>query len=547
MSFVGALFIVAVEGTIAMDSGAGHLNDGLIAAWKLEGNASDNSGHGLDAMNHGVVFRSDGFCSFPGKGQWLEVADAPFLQLGTSDFSVAVWVNLDSASDDVLGDILSKYDPDTRRGFHLSVLNAPGLVSSHSNYRNVHFGLDGGSETPNWVDCGRPGNNQFVCGMAVYDGTLYVGTYECDGAGRVYKYSGGTEWIDCGAPDPANTVATLAVYRGTLYAGAMRYKAGGSALPDSQNQNPGGKVYRYEGGTEWTDSGALPDCDAAWAMTVCDGSLYAIPIYQQGMWKYEGGTKWTFCGTPGVRMFALGVFDGRLYGAGNEGNKTGGVYLYEGGTQWSKAGGQEGVDQVYSFSTFEGRLYAGTWPDAIVFRFEPPAAWANAGRLGQELEVMGMTVYNGKLYGGTLPLAEVYRYDGENRWTSTGRLDMTPDVKYRRAWSMAIFQGRLFCGTLPSGHVYSLNAGQNVTYDRVLGQGWHHLTAVRAGRTLSLYVDGKLEASAETESPVDISNLQPLKIGSGSNDYFNGLLRDVRLYGRALNPEEAAALASERP
>ena len=73
---------------------------------------------------------------------------------------------------------------------------------------------------------------------------------------------------------------------------------------------------------------------------------------------------------------------------------------------------------------------------------------------------MGMMVYNGKLYAGTLPTGSVYRYDGEGEWVSTGQLDTTPDVKYRRAWTMAVYQGRLFCGTLPSGNVLSLEAGR---------------------------------------------------------------------------------------
>ena len=71
--------------------------------------------------------------------------------------------------------------------------------------------------------------------------------------------------------------------------------------------------------------------------------------------------------------------------------------------------------------------------------------------MGDELETMGMMVYNGKLYAGTLPLAEMYRYDGDKTWTRLQQLDLTPDVRYRRAWSMAVHGGRLYCGTLPWG------------------------------------------------------------------------------------------------
>ena len=233
---------------------------------------------------------------------------------------------------------------------------------------------------------------------------------------------------------------------------------------------------------------------------------------------------------------SLGVFDGHLYGAGNEGNKRGGIYRYDGGTTWTRTGDQAGVDQVYSFAVYGGNLHAGTWPDARVFRYDGGEVWTDCGRMGEELEVMGMAVYNGKMYGGTLPLAEVYRYDGGTTWTCTGQLDTTPDVRYRRAWSMAVFQGKLFCGTLPSGHVYSLEAGRSVTYDCELQPGWRHLAAIREGDRLKLYVDGKpvASSSAFSRDDYDISNDRPLRIGAGAHDSFNGRIRDLRIYNRAL-------------
>ena len=158
---------------------------------------------------------------------------------------------------------------------------------------------------------------------------------------------------------------------------------------------------------------------------------------------------------------------------------------------------------------------------------------------------MGVAVYNGKMYAGTLPLGAVFRYDGGKQWTLTGRLDTTPDVVYRRVWSMAIFQGRLFAGTLPSGHVFSFQAGQCVTHDRELAPGWRHVAAVKAGGSLKLYVDAKCVAASAPFSAAeyDLSNPTPLRIGFGQHDYFNGKMRDVRLYDRALPEEDIRALA----
>ena len=155
---------------------------------------------------------------------------------------------------------------------------------------------------------------------------------------------------------------------------------------------------------------------------------------------------------------------------------------------------------------------------------------------------MGMMVYNGKLYAGTLPTGSVYRYDGEGEWVSTGQLDTTPDVKYRRAWTMAVYQGRLFCGTLPSGNVLSLEAGRNVTHDHALPGGWHHLAAVRAGGALRLYVDGAAVARSApfNAADYDLSTEEPLHIGFGEIGHFSGSLGDVRLYNRALDDNEVA-------
>ena len=121
---------------------------------------------------------------------------------------------------------------------------------------------------------------------------------------------------------------------------------------------------------------------------------------------------------------------------------------------------------------------------------------------------MPLLVYNGKMYGGTLPLAEVYRFDGGQTWTRIEQLDRTPDVRYRRAWSMAVYKGRLFVGTLPSGRVLSIEAGKNATYDRELSAGWHHIAAVRDSDRLRLYVDGEqvAESAAFDSAQYDLTN-----------------------------------------
>lgn len=525
--------LLITAGTLASTSG-----NGLVGHWKLQGDTQDSSGLGNHGRNLGAELTSEG-AKFNGRSGYVEIPDHPSLHPGAGDFTLTARIYTDRDPGDAIGDIASKYDPATRRGFTFGV-KTNAVTFSQSNHRQLQFGIDNG-RVGEWTDCGRPGNCVYALGLTAFDGNLYVGTCETgiNEAGHVYRYAGGREWTDCGAPDKANAVSSMAIFEGKLYVGSTRYNLGGSALPASPNENPGGRIYRYDGGRGWISCGRMGESISVSGMAVYRGRLYASSLYQPaGTFCYEGGQKWTPCGTPGGRRVeALAVYNGALYGTGYD---AGEVYRYEGGTRWSTIGRLPETTQTYGFAIYEGRFYVSTWPNARVYRYDGDDNWADCGRLGEEKEVMGMAVYNGKLYAGTLPLAEVYRYETGKTWTRTGQLDRTPDVRYRRAWSMAVYRGKLFCGTLPSGHVYSLEAGRSATDDHELRAGWRRVAAVRSGGSLKLYVDGRVVATSDPFDPsaFDISNNNPLKIGFGDHDFFNGTIRDVRLYSRALGDAE---------
>jgi hypothetical protein len=384
--------------------------------------------------------------------------------------------------------------------------------------------------------------------MAVHEGALYAGTCEPGEkeSGRVYRYAGQQQWIDCGAPDRSNSVTSLAVYNGQLYAGTGKYRLAGSALPESQNAQLGGRVFRYAGAERWIDCGQLPQVEAVGGLTIFRGQLYASSLYRPaGFFRYEGETRWVDAGTPGgKRVNALAVYNGHLYASSYDG---GDVYRCD-GTSWTHCGRLGENTQTYSFAVYRGRLYVGTWPSGRVYRFEDVGQWTDAGRLGEELEVMGMLVHNGRLLAGTLPLAEVYCYEGDTIWKQLTRLDHTPDVKYRRAWTMAEHDGRLFCSTLPSGRIFAFEAGRNATWGHPLTAGWHHIAAVKSNDRLSLYVDGErvAQSSSLDSMQYDLDSGASLQIGFGANDYFHGRLAHLRLYRRILNPAEIRRLAMER-
>ncbi len=517
--------------------------EALIAHWPLEDDAKDISGNGLDAVVHGVSFDPDQGAFFDGVANYLEIPHVAELNPGTSDFAISMMIHTEANLDDTLGDLITKYDPATRKGLNFGLMNYHGVVCAQSNYRNLFFGIDDGAEPLPWVDCGRPGNAIYPMAMCVYKGDLYTGTFEMgkNEAGHLYRYLGDDQWEDCGAPFPSNAISALAVHEGELYAAASHYRSGGSSLGDSENETHGGRVYRFKGKDQWEDCGKLGESEAVYGLVSFKGKLYGSSLYAPaGLFRYDGGTTWTDVGNPGGRVEALGVHNGQLLGAGFD-LDYGGAYRFD-DPGWTDMGTPPNTTQCYGFMQYEGELFVASWPTGKVFVLGEPGDWQDRGQLGDEKESMGMAVYNGKLYGGTLPLAQVYRYDGGTTWTNTGRLDMTPDVKYRRAWSMAVFQGKLFCGVLPSGNILSYEAGKAISHDTEMPSGWVHLVAQRTEETMSLYLNGK-KVGEKTGAGLDINNTAPLRIGFGQHDYFNGRMKDVRIYGAALDESEIAALA----
>jgi hypothetical protein len=71
---------------------------------------------------------------------------------------------------------------------------------------------------------------------------------------------------------------------------------------------------------------------------------------------------------------------------------------------------------------------------------------------------------------------------------------------------------------------------------------WHHVVVVRDGGTVTVYLDGQLDARGELE-PTTPRRVARVFVGGRSDrtDSFEGRLDEVALYQRALAPEEVAA------
>lgn len=360
----------------------------------------------------------------------------------------------------------------------------------------------------NWEYCGKldvDPRTRSVMSMIVHEGALYAGTGTWDwdkslngicGPTHVFRYDGGTRWVDCGEFGEAKRVISLASFDGKLYAGDDR-----------------GMVYRMDGVGKWTWCGQLGQHDRVNAMMVFQGKLYGAP--HGAIFRYEGGTEWTCVGgLPDRRdglfnenqTHTLQVYDSHLWaGMWPQGK----VLRYEAPGRWTDTGQlgiADPINEINDLTAYNGKLYAGVIPLGEVYRYEADGEWTRIARLVENdaMDVKNiqswnrvpcMTVFQGRLFCGTS--------------TCHGNASDRPHLQV--------------------GRVYSVEAGVNVSYDDDLGGGWHQIKFVRDAAELRLFIDGKL-VSQSAAVGFDLANNEPLRIGAGPQNHFSGALRDVRLY-----------------
>src|SRR5262245_57243210 len=511
----------------------------LVAHWPLISDARDAVG-ALHGTTNNVQFggKDRRAAHFNGRDSVIRVPDAAPLHLGERDFSLALWVQCETPLSNTLGDLISKFDPERRRGWNFHVAGSAPGYNAMSDARHVHFGIDDGYLS-DWDDRGRPwASNSHIPCLIVFNGDLYCGIADADkpqDKARVFRYAGGKEWVDCGrlGKDPDHhSVQSMIVHDGKLYAGTgiWNWLQARGDVPGLPRAAPT-RVFVYEGGKTWRDLGQVGNGTRVGSMASFRGELYAAvdPRGSGHVHKYDG-TKWIDCGEPDDgNPGCLLPYHGKLYVATRDS-----VYEYEDGQTWKCIGSRpHGITQIHCMQVVGGKMHLGTWPQGYVLRYAGGKDWTIVGRLGLPEgarlcnEVNALTVYNGKLYAGVIPKAECYRYEKDRDWTLLGHLAERPDWQvnnyptWLRVLCLTSFRGRLYGCTGscqgraldapvdPSmGRVYSIQAGQVVSHERDIGGGWTHLAGVRHGRQLTLYVNGKLAATSQLrDGPAfDLSN-----------------------------------------
>jgi hypothetical protein len=165
------------------DSMAG-LNDGLVASYAFNGNATDESGKGHNGTVNGAVLTSDRFgtansaYSFNGTSDYIDVANATDLN-PTTEITITAWFKADSFA---LGSyswpaLVKKSNDDQTHGYAMEI------VQVYESNPCMGFAVDlagyGWSGTPTYLGTPTLETGVWYFAAGVYNGstvTLYLGS-----------------------------------------------------------------------------------------------------------------------------------------------------------------------------------------------------------------------------------------------------------------------------------------------------------------------------------------------------------------------------------
>jgi hypothetical protein len=225
------------------------------------------------------------------------------------------------------------------------------------------------------------------------------------------------------------------------------------------------------------------------ALAVYDGKLYAgqglntgdgdVLVYDGTTWSvsYDGAQE---------RISALAVYDGKLYAGQGDGTGDGDVLVYD-GTTWSVSydGAQE---SILALAVYDGKLYAGQGTgtgdgDVLVY---DGTTWSVSYDGAQE-SISAFAVYDGKLYAGQgdgTGDGDVLVYDGTT-WS------VSYDGAQETIFALAVYDGKLY-----AGQGFGAGDGDVLVYD---GTTWS-VSYDGAQEIISAFAvyDGKLYAGQGT-------------------------------------------------
>ncbi|MDO8635350.1 MAG: LamG-like jellyroll fold domain-containing protein, partial [Dehalococcoidia bacterium] len=255
------------------------------------------------------------------------------------------------------------------------------------------------------------------------------------------------------------------------------------------------------------------------------------------------GSSWSTSYTGSQEaIYALAVYNGKLYAGQGYSSNSGDVLVFDGSTWSTSYDGS--TEAIYALAVYNGKLYAGTGigtGEANILVFDGNT-WstsyvASAGVSGR---IYALAVYNGKLYasqGLGIGYGDMLVFDGST-WTTSY------NGSQEAIYVLAVYNGKLYAGQgydSGDGDVLVLNAGnQAQSTTTSWSTSFYSVTATKSSTTLTLYVDGAQQASTTVSSTVETNALNLLigKVfgsrGTGVGEgLFKGIIDESRISNTA--------------
>jgi hypothetical protein len=258
------------------------------------------------------------------------------------------------------------------------------------------YRYDGGI---NWTNVGPIPDHNAVNSLVVWNNQLYAGDYAF--GGWLLRYAGGNKWQRL-AHLPYCGILSLTVFDNQIYAGSE----------DCLGQN-GSRIYRYNAiQNQWQEVGFLPEMFFVISLVNHQNKLYASGLGGH-VYRYDGGTNWTDLGRVGNGggTYGLVSYQNQLY----TGTERGCLYRYDSDPdevdkgRWTEVGCLP--DAIYTLAVYKNKLYAGTTLNGHVWRWDN-GTWADTGMAGQGCcynTVHSLIEYNGWLWAGKVD-GRIFKY-----------------------------------------------------------------------------------------------------------------------------------------
>jgi hypothetical protein len=157
------------------------------------------------------------------------------------------------------------------------------------------------------------------------------------------------------------------------------------------------------------------------------------------------------------------------------------------------------------------------------------------GRFGRALRFDGRNDVVRVADSGSLDVSRAMTLEAWVRTPVPGSRWRPVVVKQRRAGAA---YGLFSAGRKGGGSLVTTSSRKTLGGRARSGGGkWRHLATTWNGRTLRLYVDGRLVGRRRLSRHA-VKSAGPLRIGAGAGRFFKGAIDDVRIYRRALTTAE---------